>query len=99
MEKPHAEYRWALRVLGIKGDDLDASVLLEAVRDAERKQREIEGIDYTPSRVRQAVVHSREDVVLLVSRLASLNKCAHRIIIRLDILIFIGVAIIVLIWK
>ena len=52
--------------------DERAHALTDAVRSSERDQRG--HIDYSSIHVRQAVVHSREDLVVVISYLASITK-------------------------
>ena len=68
-------YRTAgLYVMGISKYDTLAGELQRGVRDDETKQRDLGVADYDSVQVRQAIVHTRQDLVLVVSHLSSLNK-------------------------
>ena len=50
-----------------------AGELQDSVREAEEHKREI-GIDYDAAHVRQSVVHTREDVIMIISLLGSVLR-------------------------
>jgi hypothetical protein len=50
--------------------DSEAEELQQSVRNTESEK----DVEYDDSQIRQAIVHMREDVVLLVSYLSSLNR-------------------------
>ena len=50
--------------------DKNAAGLQQMVRESESKN----SLDYADDEVRRAIVHAREDIVLIVSNLSSLNK-------------------------
>ena len=60
--------------MGISKYDTLAGELQRGVRDDETKQRDLGVADYDSVQVRQAIVHTRQDLVLVVSHLSSLNK-------------------------
>jgi len=58
----------------------------QVMRD-ERDQLERGLDDYTPEQERQAIVHSRQDMMLLVGLLSSIDKHLYRISISLIVLL------------
>lgn len=60
-------------------NELDSARWLQnGVREDEQVQRDA-GQDYTPQHIRQSIVHTREDMVLLVSHLAGIHKAVNKI--------------------
>lgn len=57
--------------------DDKAGALQTSVKIAEREQ--LEKIQYNSAEARQATVHARQDLVLMVSHISSLNKQAQTI--------------------
>ena len=71
----HARDRW------------DASLLQGEVKQAEHTNLS-KGLDYyEPEEVNQAIVHTREDIVLMVSYLTSNNRLLNRINNQLSVII------------
>jgi hypothetical protein len=52
----------------------DAWKLQDTVRQSEQKQREQFGMDYGTAHVRQSIIHTREDVVLVVHHLCEVKN-------------------------
>ncbi len=71
--------------------DEKARTLQGMVRDSEMSQR-VDGIDYEDEQVRQAVVHTREDLVLVYSHLSDITKLLGSIY---KLLVIIAVAAVV----
>ena len=62
-----SEHKKMLRdVAGMRGDQLNAAALQNGVIDSEQKQLDA-GVDYSEQHVRIAIVHIRQDLVLLIS--------------------------------
>lgn len=62
-----SEHKKILReIAGLRGDLLNATALQNGVIDDEQKQLD-SGIDYSEQHVRLAIVHTRQDMVLLIS--------------------------------
>jgi hypothetical protein len=74
-----SEHKAILRSVGRpRGDGLDAEALQQSVIDGDNEQLRM-GVDYPDEHVRLATVHTRQDLVLVVSYLASLNRRAKYI--------------------
>lgn len=59
--------------------DSKATDLMRGVRNDEREQLHSGASYYNDDQVRQAIVHSRQDIVLMVSYLSSLNAQIMRL--------------------
>jgi len=77
----------------MSGYDKKAEQLQSMTRNEERSSVQ----EYDPVQVRQAVVHGREDIVLLVSYLLSANEQLTSI--RRLLLILVVLLMVLLIWK
>lgn len=86
-------YMEGLKFTGVKGAEAEAMILQYSVRESEREQRDM-GINYSEEHVNQSIVHAREDMVLLISHLTTLNKTNNKIVNRLNFLIIILVSLI-----
>jgi hypothetical protein len=83
--------------LGWRRDNAEAMTLQQGVRHDESEQVGI--IDYSDEQIRQAIVHTREDVVLLVYWLTESARAARANQRRLSaILFFLAVATGTLVW-
>ena len=69
------EHKKILREIGWRGDLLNATALQKSVIDSDQEQLDM-GIDYSFQHVRLATVHTRQDLVLLVS---TVGVCANRL--------------------
>jgi|JI10StandDraft_1071094.scaffolds.fasta_scaffold37518_1 hypothetical protein len=70
------EHKKILREIGgLRGDLLNATALQKSVIDSDQEQMDM-GIDYSSQHVRLATVHTRQDLVLLVS---TVGICANRL--------------------
>lgn len=75
-----------------KADD-NAWALQDSVRESERNK--LGQVEHSKEGVRQAIVHTREDIVLFVSHLSSLNKSANKIVWRLNLLLVLLIVLVV----
>ena len=66
-----------------------AAVLQMDIRDHEEKR--LAQCDYSDEQIRQAIVHARQDIVLMFSYLASVNKQLNAI--KLTLMISLGAAV------
>jgi hypothetical protein len=81
--------------VGGKKESAAASLLQNQVKAGERDQLQ-DGLDaYEKEEINQAIVHTRQDIVLLVSYLTTTAIASNRIVRRLNVLI--GIAVIFLV--
>ncbi len=66
-----------------------AAMLQELTIDSEQKQRE-KGVEYSERHVKQATVHTRQDLILLVYHIHAINTQTKRIYAALLLLILIA---------
>lgn len=78
---------------GHEKDKFDASFLQTDVRQVEHEQ--LSQVVYNKDKTRQAIVHSREDLVLIYSMIMSNNKLLHQINRQLVtiIILILGIAV------
>ena len=70
-----------------KSPESDAAHSLQySVREAEREHRDA-GEDYTPQHVRQSIVHTREDMTLVYSRLCDVADGSKKTNVRLVLIV------------
>lgn len=65
-----------------------------AVRSDEAEQLEADNAEYSPAQSRQAIVHMRQDIVMLVSLLIDLNRQAKAL--RLAVFALVVLALLLL---
>lgn len=70
-----------------------AAQLQSSIRESERN----DVLEYDEAQVRQAIVHSRQDIVLIVSYIASLNE--QMIGVRRLLLIVVILLLAILVWR
>lgn len=81
------------RELGEPRESARLKAFLDACRDGEERQRSTLGVDYSEVHVRQAIVHTRQDIWILVYRLNALDNNASRIRRRLTAVVVLLAAI------
>ncbi len=78
----------------------EAGNVQKSVRESEREKREAGIENYDDHHVRQAIVHAREDIILLVPLMSHIFAQAKRINRRLSIIIALfAVLILILLFK
>ena len=60
-------------------DSFDAGFLQKDMKQVEAEQLELSSVEYSKEQVDQAIVHSRQDMVLIYSMTTSNNKLFHAI--------------------
>jgi hypothetical protein len=83
---------------GHERDRYFASILQRDVKSAEIDQLNQRLDDYDEATVNQAIVHTRQDMVLVYDMLTSNNKLLHRINKQLSILVVLAIALAIFIF-
>ena len=72
----------------IENEIKEAKKLQEVTRETEKGQRDA-GINYDEKHVRQSIIHTREDIILLVSLMANFLAQSKKINQRLFVIIVV----------
>jgi hypothetical protein len=75
----------------------EAKKLLKVTRESEKEQRDA-SIDYDEKHVRQSIIHTREDIILLVSLMGNLLAQSKKINKRLFVVIVVLILCFILIF-
>ena len=94
------DYGAIYKDLGLNTDLAKAFGLQKSVIKAEAEQLADGLADYSEAQVTQAIVHTRQDLVLLVSHVAALNQKQSQLIRRLNgLIVLLACIAFALIWR